>query len=228
MKINLIHLFSKIRFKKLRLWVAYPFIFLYFALGLRTGFRLIPGILLVFAGMFVRVWASGLIKKRRKLTVSGPYSYTRNPLYLGSFLAGIGFCLFVNNILLTVAFVLVFYILYAGTIKEEEILLTTLFSQDYLDYKNAVPVFLPGFKRYHSTENSVYSLTQVYINGEIIRVMACALLIWLVYTLQYFLDAGLSNIIQIQKIIIVFIFLVFGFWLSIVLRKKCLRNQGLL
>src|SRR5690606_23242257 len=42
------------------------------------------------AGLLLRAWAAGTIHKEEDLTTSGPYAFTRNPLYLGSFLIGIG------------------------------------------------------------------------------------------------------------------------------------------
>ena len=36
-------------------------------------------------------WAAGTIRKNRVLTTHGPYAFTRNPLYFGSFIIGIGF-----------------------------------------------------------------------------------------------------------------------------------------
>jgi hypothetical protein len=41
----------------------------------------------------IRAWASGHIRKNQTLAVSGPYAYTRNPLYLGSLILGVGFCI---------------------------------------------------------------------------------------------------------------------------------------
>ena len=44
-----------------------------------------------FVGLLLRAWASGHIRKNDALAISGPYAYTRNPLYLGSFILGLGF-----------------------------------------------------------------------------------------------------------------------------------------
>ena len=44
-------------------------------------------------GLLLRAWASGHLRKNDALATSGPYAYTRNPLYLGSFIMGLGFTL---------------------------------------------------------------------------------------------------------------------------------------
>jgi len=43
------------------------------------------------AGLLLRMWASGYLRKNDQLATAGPYAHTRNPLYLGSFLIGLGF-----------------------------------------------------------------------------------------------------------------------------------------
>ena len=48
-------------------------------------------LLLVVPGLLLRAYASGYVKKNAELTVTGPYAYTRNPLYLGSVLMAFGF-----------------------------------------------------------------------------------------------------------------------------------------
>ncbi len=48
---------------------------------------------LVLPGLWLRGYAAGYVKKNRELTQTGPYAYTRNPLYLGSMLIAAGFAL---------------------------------------------------------------------------------------------------------------------------------------
>src|SRR5579863_8655949 len=48
---------------------------------------------LVLPGVALRALASGTVQKNRELTVTGPYAYTRNPLYLGSSMIAAGFAL---------------------------------------------------------------------------------------------------------------------------------------
>ena len=46
---------------------------------------------LVLPGLWLRGYAAGYVKKNRELTQTGPYAYTRNPLYVGSILIAAGF-----------------------------------------------------------------------------------------------------------------------------------------
>jgi protein-S-isoprenylcysteine O-methyltransferase Ste14 len=48
------------------------------------------GLLIAAAGELLRIWAAGHLEKSREVTSSGPYRFTRHPLYLGSTLIGIG------------------------------------------------------------------------------------------------------------------------------------------
>ena len=46
------------------------------------------GAVLIIPGLVIRALASGHVRKNEALATSGPYAYTRNPLYLGSLLIG--------------------------------------------------------------------------------------------------------------------------------------------
>ena len=50
----------------------------------------LAGVLVTLFGILVRIWAAGCIEKGRELEMRGPYRLTRNPLYFGSFLIGLG------------------------------------------------------------------------------------------------------------------------------------------
>lgn len=50
----------------------------------------IAGLIIASVGEALRIWAAGHLEKSREVTSSGPYRYTRHPLYLGSTLIGVG------------------------------------------------------------------------------------------------------------------------------------------
>ncbi len=55
-------------------------------------------LILVLPGLWLRGYAAGYVKKNRELTQTGPYAYTRNPLYLGSILIAAGFAVALLNL----------------------------------------------------------------------------------------------------------------------------------
>ena len=113
-------------------------------------------------GLAVRGWAAGHIRKNAQLATSGPYSYTRNPLYLGSFLLGLGFTLASGRWILAVLFAALFLGIYFPVMRVESTSLAQLFGAEYEDYRRAVPLFFPRFTP-HRTKNS----TLTRFNGDL-------------------------------------------------------------
>ena len=102
------------------------------------------GTILVFGGELIRIWAAGHLQKNEVLTVSGPYAYVKNPLYIGSILITAGFCVLADNIyLLTIAlFMFCFhYIPYKKRVEGDR--LKRIFGKEYEDYDEKVPDYLP-------------------------------------------------------------------------------------
>jgi protein-S-isoprenylcysteine O-methyltransferase Ste14 len=94
-------------------------------------------------GLLIRAWASGHIRKNAVLADSGPYAHTRNPLYLGSFLLGLGFTVAGANWWLVALFAAWFLGIYVPVMKKEAADLRLIFGADYEKYAAAVPLFLP-------------------------------------------------------------------------------------
>jgi protein-S-isoprenylcysteine O-methyltransferase Ste14 len=104
------------------------------------------GIALV--GLALRAWAAGHIRKNSELATSGPYAYTRNPLYLGSFLLGVGFTVASAQPLLGLLFAALFLGIYLPVMRVEAATLAELFGEDYTRYARAVPLLLPRLLPY--------------------------------------------------------------------------------
>lgn len=113
---------------------------------------LLAGFPLVLLGGAIRTWSSGHIRKNKELTTDGPYAYTRNPLYLGSFLIGLGFVVMGNSIWVLLVFLLTFSVIYWGVIRSEETDLARNFGLKFAVYVRTVPRFLPRLARtpYHA------------------------------------------------------------------------------
>jgi hypothetical protein len=97
---------------------------------------------LVLPGLLLRAYASGYVKKNAELTVTGPYAYTRNPLYLGSVLMAFGFAAASRSWWITVLLALLFTVIYVPTIYSEEQFLRATFPA-FAGYSQRVPRLLP-------------------------------------------------------------------------------------
>src|SRR5262249_52747982 len=113
------------------LWLAHP-AWSWIAAG--SGF--------VIAGLAVRAAASGHIRKNRELTTTGPYAYTRNPLYLGSIMIAIGFVMAAHNLWIALGAALMFVVIYLPVMRAEEKYLRSAFP-GYAEYAERVPRLLP-------------------------------------------------------------------------------------
>jgi protein-S-isoprenylcysteine O-methyltransferase Ste14 len=99
-------------------------------------------------GLLLRAWASGHLRKNDALATTGPYAHTRNPLYLGSFVMGLGFTIASGRWELAVLFVALFLGIYLPVMRVESETLAQLFGADYEAYARAVPLFLPRVSAY--------------------------------------------------------------------------------
>jgi protein-S-isoprenylcysteine O-methyltransferase Ste14 len=122
-------------------------------------------VMLVAVGEGLRIWAAGHLRKDQSLATGGPYRWIRNPLYLGSFLIALGFCLIGGSIWIWIIVTAYFLLCYLPVIRYEENVLAEKFPNDYQKYKNEVPGLYPGFKPYSSAD-SKFSLQQAIRNKE--------------------------------------------------------------
>jgi len=100
------------------------------------------GAMVTGLGIVIRTLASGHVKKDRELTMTGPYAYVRNPLYLGSIIIGVGFAIAARDLWIGVVLILFFFVVYVPVIRGEENYLRSRFPA-YTDYTRRVPSLLP-------------------------------------------------------------------------------------
>lgn len=93
-------------------------------------------------GLLLRALASGHVQKDRQLTTSGPYAYTRNPLYLGSLIMAAGFAIAARTWWVVALILLMFGVIYFPVIAGEERFLRHTFPE-YEEYARRVPRMLP-------------------------------------------------------------------------------------
>src|SRR5580765_2486408 len=105
---------------RLRVPVSFIFAAVYLWTARPTWTFLLAGSGAVVAGLGVRALASGHIRKNSELATTGPYAYTRNPLYLGSIIIAAGFIVAARNVWIGVAALAMFAFIYLPVISAEE------------------------------------------------------------------------------------------------------------
>ncbi|HXB20581.1 MAG TPA: isoprenylcysteine carboxylmethyltransferase family protein [Candidatus Solibacter sp.] len=123
------------------LWFARP-----------TWISMVIGGMVVVIGLGIRAAASGHIRKNAQLATTGPYAYTRNPLYLGSIVMAMGFILAARGVWIGVGALAMFLFIYIPVIQAEEAYLRSAFPE-YLEYSAQVPRFWPRVTPYRAGAN---------------------------------------------------------------------------
>jgi protein-S-isoprenylcysteine O-methyltransferase Ste14 len=121
-----------------------------------TWTTLACSLVLIVPGLWLRGYAAGYVKKNTELTRTGPYAYTRNPLYLGSMSIAAGFAVAAGRLWLAVLLVVMFLAIYLPTILSEEEFLRGMFPQ-FEEYAERVPRLLPRLTpaRFEDTERGM-------------------------------------------------------------------------
>lgn len=123
-----------------------------------------PALLLIVAGLLVRSWAAGTLRKRQQLATTGPYAWVRNPLYVGSFLMMVGFGTLMRDALALWIVIGPVAWLYWHAVQSEERNLARLFPNDWPRYTASVPRFVP--RRLIWPRATDWSLAQWVRNSE--------------------------------------------------------------
>jgi len=131
-------------------------------------FGWVVGLPLIVLGETLRLWALTYIGPTTRtrticadrLVKGGPYSLTRNPLYLANFLKVLGI-LFIGGNRPLGGFILAFYsIEFASLIAYEEGFLAEKFPEAHRDYVARVPAFFPDGRYEGFDETPVYSISE--------------------------------------------------------------------
>jgi protein-S-isoprenylcysteine O-methyltransferase Ste14 len=106
------------------LWLAQP-----------TWQTLTIGGLIALVGEGVRIWAAGHLEKGREVTTSGPYAFTRHPLYVGSSIIGAGVAIASASAIVAILVIAYLVTTLTAAIRTEEQHLTEKFGEAYPDYR---------------------------------------------------------------------------------------------
>lgn len=142
--------------RRARVPLGFVLAFLYVWLARPTWFSIACGSMVALPGILLRAVASGHVKKNEELATSGPYAYTRNPLYLGSLIMAVGFAVAARSLWVLGLMLIMFFAIYLPVIQGEEQYLRSKF-HNFDEYSANVPRLLPRFTPLRSAEGSFSS-----------------------------------------------------------------------
>ena len=137
------------------LWFAHPF-----------ARSILSGAAIGLIGLLVRAYAAGYLHKQEVLTVTGPYAFTRNPLYLGSSILAVGTAVATWTWISAGLLLLYFSVFYAAVMRREEFELRQKHGASFDAYAQAVPLFFPRLMPSASTGGRSFSWAQYRKNRE--------------------------------------------------------------
>jgi len=160
-----------------------------------TEWSLRAGLLLALIGEAIRLWADGYVGhlkvnvsdaaksggKIGHLITGGPYAYVRHPLYVGTLLIGLGFCVAVQNAWAALGALLLFATVYRRKALEEEAVIRAEWNEEHEAYCRDVPRWLPRLRPY-SRPYGRWSWAGLKASKEpktLVWILVCFLLLYL-------------------------------------------------
>jgi protein-S-isoprenylcysteine O-methyltransferase Ste14 len=137
-------------------------------------------------GLAIRAYAAGYLHKQERLTTSGPYARTRNPLYLGSAILALAAAIATKSLAAAILLFGYFALFYSIVMKREEGELRFRHRADFEAYARSVPLFFPRLSAHTSAAQPAgqFSWTQFIRNHEwqasvgFLLLLAVLALIW--------------------------------------------------
>lgn len=142
--------------RRIRVPLGFLFAAAYIWLAHPTVRSIAAGACISLLGLLIRALASGHVKKNEQLTTSGPYAYTRNPLYFGSFILAAGFAVASRSWWVALIAVVMFFAIYIPVIRGEETFLRARFPE-FEEYSRQVPRLFPRLRPYQPSATSFSS-----------------------------------------------------------------------
>jgi protein-S-isoprenylcysteine O-methyltransferase Ste14 len=134
--------------RRLRVPIGFITAILFVFFSRPTWMSLAAGVPIALFGGAVRAWASGHLRKNAELAVGGPYAFTRNPLYFGSFVMTAGCAVCGGGLWLSLWLMALFLAIYLPVMQAEAAHMKRLFANDYDRWAANVPLFIPRVTPY--------------------------------------------------------------------------------
>ena len=138
----------EILIQRLRVPIGFISAILFVIISRPTWRSLAIGAPIALAGALIRAWASGHLRKNAELAVSGPYAFTRNPLYFGSFVMASGCAVCGGSFWLGLWLTAFFLAVYLPVMQAEAAHMRRLFAGNYETWAANVPFFVPRMTPY--------------------------------------------------------------------------------
>jgi protein-S-isoprenylcysteine O-methyltransferase Ste14 len=161
--------------RRIRVPLGFAFAVFYFWMARPTARSMVIGSIFIVAGLALRAAAAGHVIKDRQLTTTGPYAYTRHPLYLGSLIMAAGFAVAARSIWIVLAMVVIFIGVYLPVIRVEEYHLHGAFEDRFNDYARQVPLLLPRLRPFES--GGAFSAERYWSHREYNALLGASVLI---------------------------------------------------
>jgi len=139
--------------RRIRVPTGFILAAVYLVLAHSTLRSLALGSAFVVAGLMIRGFASGHLQKNEQLATSGPYAYTRNPLYFGSLVMAVGFAIAARSVWIALLLSAIFVLIYLPVIRAEESYLAQRFPE-FADYARQVPRLIPRPRSFQNDAGS--------------------------------------------------------------------------
>src|SRR5229473_1720070 len=155
-------------FVRRRVRLGYPLALAVLAFSRPTPRSILQGALTGVLGLLVRAYAAGYLHKQEVLTVTGPYAYTRNPLYFGSAILALGAGIATRSWISALILIIYFAVFYSIVMGREARELHLRHGASFEDYARAVPLFVPRLTAAKLPGDSAgsFSLAQYKKNHE--------------------------------------------------------------
>ena len=151
-----------------RVRVGYPLAIAVVYFSRPTPRSILVGALVGVAGLCLRAYAAGYLHKKEVLTVTGPYAYTRNPLYLGSAILALGAGIATRSWVSALVLIAYFALFYSMVMQREANELRIRHGASFEEYACAVPLIIPRLTaaKLAGVSAGSFSFTQYKKNQE--------------------------------------------------------------
>jgi len=173
-------------FARWRVRAGYPMAAMVLFLARPVPKSVLAGGIVGVVGLFARARAAGYLHKQEALTRTGPYAYTRNPLYLGSAILMLGAAIAMHSWISALILGAYFAVFYSAVMKQEEKELRLHHGVAFEEYARRVPLFFPRLSaaKIAGSSATAFSLAQYRKNREyraaigFLLVIGLLLVIW--------------------------------------------------